>query len=389
VTDVPSPRWRWRPDADLVADPVPTGDALVVCDAANRVHALDLGTGRLRWSWQAAGPIAAPVAVAGDRVYVSGPRSAVTALDLTSGRACWQVDHRGDWWEREHPPSVTSPPLVVGDLLVYRTAWGMHGLDRDTGASRWWAELFSEAIDADVHSRPVPYGGLLLATREATDNGNAREGSLVAIAPADGSTVWEYQDEEVVEDCPRWLVVPSSPLTAGGRVSVLESNQLRYFGAEDGDPDEPFLATVDAATGQMVGRQALPGSFAGMAAPPVLAAGALWLPQAEPPAGTDAAAPGSGAILAIDQATGELRSQIVLPAPPVAPLLVAGAWLYLFTADRAVQIVDPRTGLLHRRLAVTEDRQPLQTPTISCRLAAGKDWLAVQHGAELALVATA
>src|SRR5205814_4192 len=99
---------------DLAADPVPAGDALVVCDAANRVHALEVATGRVRWSWQADGAIAAPVAVAGARVYVSGPRSAVTALDLASGTACWQVDHRGDRYEREHP-SVMSPPLVVGD----------------------------------------------------------------------------------------------------------------------------------------------------------------------------------------------------------------------------------------------------------------------------------
>jgi hypothetical protein len=106
---------------------------------------------------------------------------------------------------------------------------------------------------------------------------------------------------------------------------VLETNQLRYFGIEDGDPDEPFLATVDAATGQPVGRRALMGSVERLAAPPVLAAGALWLPQVEPLAGRDAAAPGSGAILAMDQATGQLRSQTVLPAPPVAPPLVAGA----------------------------------------------------------------
>jgi hypothetical protein len=112
---------------------------------------------------------------------------------------------------------------------------------------------------------------------------------------------------------------------AGGRVCVLETNQLRYFGIEDRDPHEPFLATVDAATGQPVGRRALPGSVERLAAPPVLAAGALWLPQVEPLAGTDAAAPGSGAILAMDQATGQLRSQTVLPAPPVAPPLVAGA----------------------------------------------------------------
>src|SRR6266536_1206534 len=50
-----------------------------------------------------------------------------------------------------------------------------------------------------------------------------------------------------------------------------------------------------------------------------------WRPQVEPLAGTDAAAPDSGAILAMDEATGQLRSQTVLPAPPVAPPLVAGA----------------------------------------------------------------
>lgn len=182
----------------------------------------------------------------------------------------------------------------------------------------------------------------------------------------------EYQDEEVVNDCPRWLIVPVAPFAAGGRVSVLESNQLRCFGVEDGDPDEPFLATVDAATGRLIRRLALPGSFGQMTAPPVLASGALWLSQAKPLAGTEAAAPGSGAILAVDQATGRLRAQIVLPMPLAAPPLVAGAWLYLLTADHAVQVIDPGTGVLHQRLAVAEDQTPIPIPNISCRLAAGK-----------------
>ncbi|MGW1617321.1 outer membrane protein assembly factor BamB family protein, partial [Streptomyces sp. NPDC002285] len=145
-------RWQWRPESGLVSDPVLAGDVLIVCDAGHRIHALDLASGRPRWSWHASGPIAAPVAVADDRVYVGGPQSAVTALDLASGAACWQVDHRGDWYEREHPSS-TSPPAIFGDLLVYRTAWGMHGVDRHTGASRWWTRLFSEAAGSDSASR--------------------------------------------------------------------------------------------------------------------------------------------------------------------------------------------------------------------------------------------
>jgi len=387
MTGSPSVRWRWRPDAGPVTGAVPGGGVLVVCDAAHRVHALDLSTGRPRWSWQANGPITAPVAVAGDRVYVGGPLSAVTALDTTDGAVCWQADHRGDAYEREHP-SALSPPAVSGDLVVYRTAWGMHGLDRHTGASRWWTRLFSETAGPDADSRPVPHGGLLLATRMGHDNGNVCEGSLVAVAADTGADVWEYRDEEVVEDCPRWLVVPSGPLVADGRVHVLESNQLRYFGAEEGDPDEPFLTTVDAATGRFVRRTALPGTFERMAVLPVLAAGALWLSQAEPHTATTSPAPGSSTLLAVDPATGLLRSRTVLPAPLVAPPLPAGARLYVLTADHAVQVIDPRTGTPHRRITVTEDRGPARTPTASCRLTAGNDWLAVQDDGELTLVGT-
>ncbi|MGW1617075.1 hypothetical protein ACWCQZ_48570, partial [Streptomyces sp. NPDC002285] len=209
-------------------------------------------------------------------------------------------------------------------------------------------------------------------------------------APADGSIAWEYHDEEVIEDCPRWLVLPSSPLVADGCIYVLESNQLRYFGSEEGDPDEPFLATVDAATGQLAKRRALPGRLARITAPPVLAAGMLWLPQAaEPHTETDPAAQGSSALLAVDQVTGQLHSQILLSAPPVAKPLLSGAWLYLLTADHTVQVINPSTGLLDRRLTVTESRGPVQTPTASCGLVAGADWLAVQDDGELALVSMA
>jgi outer membrane protein assembly factor BamB len=162
--------------------------------------------------------------------------------------------------------------------------------------------------------------------------------------------------------------VSPSPLLAGGHVSVLEANQFRSFGMEDGDPDQPFLATVDAATGQAVGRIALPGLFAEMVAPPVLTAGELWLPQTD-------------ALLVADHATGRLRARVDLPAPPVGPPLLAGGRLLQLTADHTVQVVDPATGTTQRRLTVAEGE-----PAGSGRLTAGDGWLAVQHGGALTLV---
>jgi hypothetical protein len=185
--------------------------------------------------------------------------------------------------------------------------------------------------------------------------------------------VWEYQNEEVVESCRRWLVLPLSPLVAGGRACVLESNQLRYFRMEDGDPDEPLLAAVDAATGQPVGRLGAAGQFRAVGRTTGPGGRRVLGAQAEPLAG--AAAPSSGQRAAAlsspwtrQPASG--RSQIVLSAPAVAPPLVAGAWLYLLTADHTIQVVDPGTGRLHRWLAIAEDRAPIQTP--HHRLPAGR-----------------
>jgi outer membrane protein assembly factor BamB len=382
VGAAPVVRWRQRLDADLVGAPVRASGQLIVCDASNRVHAFDETTGQVRWSCDLTGGIAASVAVAGDRVYVGGPRSAVTAVDLADGAVCWQSDHRGDWQEVEHP-SVVSSPTVVGDVLVYRTSWGMHGLDRHSGAALWWTDMFTEADLWDCGALPAVREGLVLATRLATDNGNAVEGSLVAVAVADGEQMWEYTDDEDNEGNPAWFVCPSHPVVAGDRVYVAEASQTF-----DDDTDEGFLTAVDVATGERVWRSDALGNLSRLWHAPAVADGLLWLPLRDPVHGRDAQpAPAGGSVVVLDAGTGAQQAQIGLSAAPVTGPLVAGEYLYLLTADDAVRAIHRATGSVRWRVALA-DETSTDRPTRSAGMCLADGWIAVQYTGHLLMLAS-
>ena len=160
------------------ATPIVTNDTLYFCTGMNRVIALDPETGAEKWSFdprtrvkklegpyprvcrgvahwsgEGAGQAAAATACA-RRIFTGTIDSELIALDAATGRPCADFGRdgrvalregiEGEAWEYY----VTSPPLVIGDVVVVgalvsdnlRTdapAGVVRGFDARTGALRW------------------------------------------------------------------------------------------------------------------------------------------------------------------------------------------------------------------------------------------------------------
>ncbi|MCT9077821.1 protein kinase domain-containing protein [Streptomyces fulvoviolaceus] len=135
-----------------------------------RAYASD---GSVRWSTPTgAAPTGEPT-VADGVVYVGTFGDRVQALDAKSGRRLWATPAGLD----------TGRPALVGDTLMVGSGGEemLHGISR-TGKALW--DSNNEQVYGSRYFTCVPFGGLGVA---ATDY------ELVALDPADGSTVWTFQ----------------------------------------------------------------------------------------------------------------------------------------------------------------------------------------------------
>lgn len=177
--------------------PIVVGDTMYLCTPRNRVVALDAETGAERWTFDAEpdttgaflvvcrgvsywrDPDAASGGVCAERIFMGTIDARMLALDAKTGRSCADFGDAGaidlsDGIGNRMPGEygVTSPPLVMNDLLVTGAlvldniridAPGgvVRAYDTRTGALRWsWDPLppgqtFIETVDET--GRPVRY----------------------------------------------------------------------------------------------------------------------------------------------------------------------------------------------------------------------------------------
>jgi alcohol dehydrogenase (cytochrome c) len=140
---------EYRGVAAFETTPLVVGDVMYLTEPRATVVALDAGTGSVRWTYQpilperlhlCCGAVNRGVSIRGNTLYLGTPDARLIALDAASGKPRWEVrltDYRRGY-------SITSAPLIAGDLVVVGVAGGEFGIrgfidgyDAETGKRVW------------------------------------------------------------------------------------------------------------------------------------------------------------------------------------------------------------------------------------------------------------
>ncbi len=214
------------------ASPVVYGGVMYVTSSYNRLFAIDAKTGELLWRYDhqnkenlrlCCGPPNRGVAIAGDSVLMGTLDAHLISFDRKTGEILWTVEVAK--WNVGY--SITSAPLIVGDLAIIGVAGGEYGVrgffdayDVKTGKLAWRhytvpakaGEPGAESWAGDSYLR----GGSPAWTTGAYDpetdtlfwttgnpspdwDGDGRKGdnlfsnSLLALEPKTGNLKWHFQ----------------------------------------------------------------------------------------------------------------------------------------------------------------------------------------------------
>jgi PQQ-dependent dehydrogenase (methanol/ethanol family) len=222
--------------------PLVVGDTLFVTSANGPQHvmALDAATGAIRWKvdlempvgvqqYACCGVVNRGVAYSDGLVFVGRLDGALTALDAKTGEEVWTADVV----DYKQGSVITSPPLVVKDLVITGFGGGEYGargyivaFDKKTGKERWktWTvpgpgEPGNESWKGDSWkygggtvwlvasydperdlayfgtSNPSPWNALVRGPN-TSDYGpytNKWTAATIAVDPDDGKIVWGFQ----------------------------------------------------------------------------------------------------------------------------------------------------------------------------------------------------
>lgn len=226
-------RWRYRTGAEVQRRPVlatRSGGkrALVFCNAADSVFAVDADTGAPLWKRVRTPALGleisghAGVAVAGERVYAAFSTGLVVAYDLETGVDKWTpVDLSASVASAQDDQQrffdVDTTPVVHGDqVFVGSVSTGVYALDATGGGQLWrrpeatsvgWLAFWSEPAHVDARK------GTEVAARDLVIAGSGTTG-IWALDPRSGEVKWRHPT-------PRGAV--SHPVSVAGALMVTTS----------------------------------------------------------------------------------------------------------------------------------------------------------------------
>jgi len=133
------------------------------------------------------GPRGTPT-VHNGRVYTMGATGIVNALDANTGARVWSRNAATDTGKEIPGWGLTSSPLAIGDVVILAVAGQLIAYDAATGKTRWTGQTGGGGYSSP---HPATIGGVPQVLL-------IRGSRTVAVAPADGTVLWEHTWEPSV-----------------------------------------------------------------------------------------------------------------------------------------------------------------------------------------------
>jgi len=167
-----SERWRYETGSFVNGTPAISGGLVVAGGCDERLHILDVASGKaLRTAWLSA-PVAASPALREGAAFAGHYGDGLASVDLADGTILWEFQ------EKENGGAFFSCPAVDGESVVAGSRNGrIYCFDKATGNKRW-----AFATRDDVDASPVICGGRILC--------GSGDGRLYLLDGADGRLIW-------------------------------------------------------------------------------------------------------------------------------------------------------------------------------------------------------
>ena len=245
-----APLWTAATGGDVSSSPAVAGNSVYVASRDGYVYAFDLATGARRWrAFTSTDGISSSPAVSGGAVFVGGRDGFVYAFSAADGARRWRSIPFASIHE---VGGIESSPAVAGGL-VYAFLWDLTSnpavvaFDAATGAVRWSTPVHSDVVT----SSPAVAHGTVYVGHGSFVGGGFFSGGVVALDALTGDEEWTFAGAQDY--------VTSSPAVAAGVVYVVSWDGRLY--------------AVDATTGALLRRVAIPALFPGSESSPAVADG--------------------------------------------------------------------------------------------------------------------
>lgn len=215
------PLWQSTVSTEVLAPALVTASSVIVKSGDNRLHALDILTGKIKWSYQRGAPaltlrtVGSPV-LAENYVFSGFPNGRLLALQLDNGALVWEgsVSSPKGTTELERVADIVASPTIDGRSIC-ASAYQGKTTCFDLGASG--AALWSRDL-ASANALAVDTRNLYL-----TDS----KGFVWALEKATGKTVWKQESL-----ANRQLTAPT--VVAGMVVVGDAQGEVHFLQKEDG-----------------------------------------------------------------------------------------------------------------------------------------------------------
>jgi outer membrane protein assembly factor BamB len=146
----------------------------------------------LLWKHQAGEMVASTAAIVDGRVYAASLKGEVFCLDLKTGKRLWTYQSKENAKPNEFQPGFKSSPTVTADGVYLGDEEGVfHAIDRATGKKKWTIETGGEIVSS----------ASVLPDQDKIIFGSY-DNSLYCLKLSDGSKVWQFQTEGMVNCSP-------------------------------------------------------------------------------------------------------------------------------------------------------------------------------------------